>query len=656
MPDVNFTLQNTGSFNFPAGGDGPPVNGGNAGTLTIDLRMPNTIVTPCAIIPRVNWSQTTFDNPPAADADTNHDPTYKGFDVFWDIDEETTFDHCEQLSAANQNGARAEGFDVDFVSRIGGVRTISCLLVEKSSGKFLTASVQTPDIPQILTAIPAANQIYVNVMGDDDFSHAPAGAQTFNANEITSGGPAWTAKRAATGHAVICLKGGADFTGVSDIDVTSADAAETSIIRVGGTSGRAVLRSSQAPTGAGVLFNVAANHDPLNDIRLQGIEFVGPFDPDTNTPADTSSFDREAIGSSALGLSLTVDDCFFRGFTNSFSITNNNDDVMRLHVWGGGCTDHGGQYANFIGRFTNLQTFIGFVGYRSVQSINAISTRDLFRAAFRYNEAHAYHMRSCQVFSRDEGQPCCKFLDAAQKHGSRINVHGCYFEGGWEPITFGHNFESSFAGTSEAQDSARASGRFAGNIIVGNYSTRTFIKVYQAGIWIEGNLGILPNTSARMNAFRTFVEFEQKGTNAETRSTPGGAFSNTWVFARTLANNSTQSNSNIVPTDQDVTGFDNLEFANNLIDRQTAETPGLDRTTVLVTPYSTVGYKADAAASPIASTATPATAIKTYAPLASASTVIGQAGPGSVSTSGLNRVKRADVDASPDLGAYEYQP
>ena len=163
-----------GPVNVPAWG-----GGGGGGTISIAVERTLAQIAPDSIRFTVDLSKSTFDTAGPSGTATYYDPRLHDLIYLWDLGDPGTWDAPVNVLASWKNRNVAKGPSVRHIYRDPDDYIASVLVVEPSTGKTATASVNvTVDDPQDYYG--DTNTIYVNNIGDSDFSGVPAGVPSQN--------------------------------------------------------------------------------------------------------------------------------------------------------------------------------------------------------------------------------------------------------------------------------------------------------------------------------------------------------------------------------------------------------------------------------------------------------------------------------------------
>lgn len=626
----------------------------DGGIITITPHRTTLMVAPDSVGFMVDLSQSNFDTPAPANA-LVYDRQFHELEYYWTFGDPGEFLAPENVLPAHKNRNFSYGPFVRHLYRAPGSYTVTLMVVEPSSGKVATTeTIVTIADPNVV--FPGNRTILVNAVGDSDFSESPvAGAQTINAAEILDSGPVMAAVDAvgATTPCRVLIKKG--WQGRFGVDIRDWGTAGISWGSYGATGTPPLLQQPAGGLNTNRVFGLQTNTPPpipRKDFRVYDIDSAGGFD-ETTTIAPGTDAGNFIWGTGAFN--YIAHNVRLSGFGLSTIIIQGGPDFGRiLHVDDSRISNMGGQYPIFLGPLNRPDTWTVLTGLHIVKGSDALDEPGL-RALMRDNHSPLTHVRGCDMFQKDNSQPCLKLMDTTVARGAKFNVCTSSFEGvGLDVIKVAHNSSQS-----SETNASLVNGLIDSCVLVGGYRTSSIVGMNAGGVTVRNNLMIQPNMPFLTNDHRAFVNIANAGNNPEIANYPTRVYSNTFVGLRTAANNNNTipldvratdaSNAVVDPAGFGIVSENNIRHMPNLAIPEVAFTP-LDASDVLWPPRNT-GYT-NPAFNPITTNpayASPANSIASYAPL-SGSAAVGTALTGLVSERDLGAVERP---AFASKGAWE---
>lgn len=544
-----------------------------------------------------------------------YNPQLHDLNYYWDFGDSYQFQSPENLIPEFRNSGIAYGPKVSHVYRQPGTYNVSCLVVEMSSGKSTTANLSiTIGNPDALYS--GANTYYVDETYDGSTrpADAPAGAQIWdslqNAWDSVWGSDQATPKR-------LMLARGQTYTPneLRPMGITNA-APSVFICASPGNGSDPIIDTTT--------FDLTfANTDPAAvdmDLRMQDIEWVGPYDVITQSgPRNLWMYIYENRP-----LHFLIDRCTYRGydltlypvFSQSLSPDPYifvNDSVFTDYrsgtlfgdanwvVTGNRIAQNPDALCGYAGAENNLISCVRFPASPNV----IFQQNDMFsRTGWFSNIPGIYTL-----------QGCFRGNTAAYR-GAFYNVWGNTMEGGVATFSIDINDSDTSYAINAVIDK---------NIVVGYHDSYRSMEFGFGGITIRNNVCILPNAPRYGIALREFITFYRRGSDVENANTPIKIYNNTFVnLADTMNAPDAQ-----IPVHVNSEGYTDYYQGNN-VSHQPEQGLAVDNldTSVLWLPRYT-HYEDDNTARD-ETKATPDSTISLYRPLPGSS-VLGDALNGTVS-------------------------
>lgn len=618
------------------------------GGISISLRRPDLSYAPESIEFEVNYSGASFDTPTTAIGVTGYDQRFHDLDIVWSFGDVGTFDYLVNVPNEWKNKNVAYGAYAAHCFSTAGTYTATVAVMEPSSGKFATATVDvTIADPDVVFAGTDTLCIYPT---GETAGTTPVGAATMQLDEFTSDDTFWQNDYRIETPKRILFKAGGTYA------VTVRKERWTKYLFGSYETGAKPVISPA--TGFDSCFFTSGNPGT----RYQGLEFSGNYDPalgsrDNLSPAQLAGLDLSAIGFGPCP-DCVVDDCVVSGF-GAFSISNNaGSDRQSFHVSNTSITDFGGSYPILWGTNTNANSTFVATGLHMVQKSDAPSEGIQFKAPIRHNGTDRLHIRSCDMFMRDSTQTTLKLFNAYASTDVRYTIHSCYLEGGVNSLDFGGNNKNLPDGASPQHN-----GKISGILSVGATSSITGLIASEVmGLTVESCLHIQPATDKVNQSHRFFASFNSVGLTAETASAPITCRNNTFVSLRTIAQNQNTGvpegpafgqTIGVEPTivagtfvnENNIIHLPNMSLASEFAPFDTTAF-AFDARNIGFIPQTTPGIE-----NVIAGTASPSNSLAPYS-LATGSTGLGAA-TGSVAVRDILGVVKYGEGITPDIGAYQ---
>lgn len=575
------TAPNWGTPSVPP--PGPP-----SGAVTIVATRSTLQVAPDSVGFTVDLTGADFDTPAPA-TQTEYDQQFHKLEYFWTFGDPGTWTAPEKTLSAWKNRNFAYGPFVRHMFRAAGTYSVTCFIVEPSSGKTATATLDVV-VADPNTVFPTTRTICVNPVGDADFSAKPTGALTFNQNSLVTGDTLHTAiynTSGLTGQDRVRVLFKAGWTGTVRCDLTSMRSVSFGTY---GGSAKAVWNVDEATAVAGVApYEIHAciyrgGNIPdtvIPDQRFQNIRLQGTFDETIHRlmdiPVKTYGFNLAAA------LRYFVVDCEFDGLTGqAFGYTlvvhaNNPSGKAFVHLDNCAITSPGYYtlFATGTGKHDNGTEF-ALTGCRVVRDPDALTEFDQGqRALFRCSAMGKLHIRGNDMHNSDGVQGCLRLADADIDGLPRIVIHTNALEsvGNWilqltQVVT---SRPAPDTGLSTLMNAL-----IEGNIIVGGWRTMNLISLQAAGVSIRNNLCVMQNAQRWSEAFFRFIDLNNKGPNPDILGWPTTAYNNTFVCLRSQSGNNGNVPDTLTPRVNDVLStLANVgaTMANNVVHMPSLNTP-----------------------------------------------------------------------------------
>lgn len=539
-----------------------------------------------------------------------YDDRFHGLYYFWDFDDAYTFTAPKNLPTAHKNANIAYGPMASHTYRASGGYVVSVLVVEPSSGKQATATLN------IAIGDPAAlfgGTRTVFVSPSSDWSDAPAGAAlatSFNAAISTVQGDDTLPKRIMLNRGEIY-----SFSGAS---LGQNPGREWPLCHIVAGAG-AGANPTVACTGTFLWWDTQTTGNGNDkDFVLQNIDFIGPWDSTTETGDNGvnlfSAFDNPPQ-------LLLVDGCFFSGFSNTFfnSRTSANSD-KNSKILNDCVITNWRKYA----MFESVSRETAVTGCRMQMHVDARSggpqTGD-------YNEQGCWRMpapskviiHSSDFFSRAGWfenvstyrtiQPCVRF-NTNTLQGAKMNMQANAFEGGFPVVQL----------SSKSQDPGFAvNALIEKNYILGSHMSRHCIQNEFGGVTIRNNIIAMVDTPKIGSQFgpTSFIDMNRYGTDATNQGSPISIYNNTFVNLMASANYFSGAG-NAIPLVNNGGGFSALTEENNVNHQPNLTSPVITYapldSAILWAPRDK-GYISELHPILLSQYATPANSVATFAPL-----------------------------------------
>lgn len=544
-----------------------------------------------------------------------YDPQFHDLYYYWDFGDSYEFQAPEKLIPQYLNSGTAYGPKVSHTFRAAGVYTVSCLIVEPSSGKSTTAQLSVT-IGDENAQYPGTATVFVDATGAG--SGAPEGALIATSLEAAFSS-VYTGS--ATRPRRIMLARGQTFT-PSALETMGMTAHRLSslICAAPGTGAKPVINTANATLTWG--WATGATIDA--DLKIQNVVFQGPYDVTTQTGTMQTCvrvFENRPK-------QLLIDGCEFRGYdlgvypTNTSEIVSAdpyiivNDTVMTDYRsaclfgdvnWAGSgnrMAQNPGALCGYAGANNNLISCVRFASAPNV----IWHQNDMFSRTGWWNATVAgiYDLQSC--FRGNTGSLA----------GAFYNVNCNVFEGG----------VASFSIDIDDSDTSNPINAVVEkNMTIGYHDSYRSMEFGFGGITVRNNICIIPDGVRYGVPLYEFLVFKRRtsgGDNAANRNAPVQVYNNSFVCLTSAGNVA----GGPIPLVQNGDGYADVTVSNN-VSHQPNRGGGVDNldATVLWSPRYT--HYADDNTPRDNSKATPENTIATYGPQIG-SDVLGDALSGTV--------------------------
>jgi hypothetical protein len=531
-----------------------------------------------------------FDTP-SANPGQVYNPQLHDLYYYWDFGDSYKFQAPENLISQYLNSGIAFGPMVSHTYRGAGRYNVTCLIVEPSSGKTALASREITIGDQSI--YDGSGTVFVGTTG------APAGAKVVRtldaAFETVFSGDQDVPRR-------IMIERGLTLK-PSSLRRMGAYSAPPSVLICAGP-GNGAKPKIDTVNDAPYWQNVSGSRTDV-DLKIQDIEFVGPWDVTTQTGSQQNCLFLQQNQP----LQLLIDGCAFVGYNLSVYPSNTtylgddpfvilNDTVITDYRAGGYLGDSntavtGCQIAQ------NPEALSGYAG----ASNNLIS-------GLRFGRSPIVICTQNDMFSRTgwwtanipgiyDNQPCFRGNTSGVR-GAFLNINCNSMEGGYSALAIDLN---------DSDKSRAINAIVEKNLLVGYHDSITIFEFGFGGITARNNIGIIPNAPRYGLPLRHFAMGKRRGSDAENAAAPINLYNNTFVCLTDTRNVSGGAIS-IAGIDA---GYTNVTVSNN-VSHQPNRGGAVARldTTVLWSPRYT-HYEDDNTPRDI-SKATPQNTIALYSP------------------------------------------
>ena len=572
--------------------------GGAGGTIAINVHRASVYVAPSSVRFSVDLSASNFDT--LAGDNPNYDARLHDLIYLWDFDDPGTWTAPVQNLAAHKNRNAGKGPIEANMYRTPGTYNPSVLVIEPSTGKTATASVEVvvtdPDIE-----FAGTKTICINPVGDDDFTGAPVGALTYEVAQFQDGeGTVWRNHVEAGVVKRFLFKGGA--THVVTLGLGASAEGGTYFGSYG--AGRAILRTDRKTTIGNVHFD---NHVFYSRASFKvglpywfvNLEAAGNFDPSTTMIVSASGYDQSFIRMLD-SAQVTVSDCYAHNMMNTAIAVNPPFKVDNVQVWGVGVqTAHidntiiqncgGAQYQvyqAFAGDFEN--TWFVVSGTRIEMHPDTLDA-DIIRGTLRMNDARNQIVKGCDIFCTEYTQSGIKFFNTMLGQGGIGNCYGNAVEAALCIIQYNGNFTLGTTGGAQAHNLV-----IDGNILVVGHSSQAHLISYGTGVTFRNNLCYVPDQQRAHWTYGGLVRVNDTdaypGDDPTVFDVPIKVYNNTLRNDRTWQNNGSEDPVEVVTSqysqvDPPIFVHNNVMHSPYAAVPQTAFAPVSD--TVLFAPRST---------------------------------------------------------------------
>ena len=581
-----------GPYSVPAWG-----GGGGGGTIAVNaIHRSQRQMAPDSVRFEVDLSASNFDTPGPV-GDEVYDARLHDLIYLWDLGDPGFWTAPVNVPPAWKNRNVAKGPSVRHVYRDPGDYTVSVLVVEPSTGKTATASTSiTVSDPQ--DYFGDTNTIYVNNIGDSDFSDVPAGVPAgnkLNINELGQIGviensvfvsypdatwvqfkntsTRWRFKRGGSWTVGLYLHGGDapellfdDYGDPQDDppEFVPFDDGARPIFRFGYSWGW-----KGAWNGA-----VYTPTTYAGEFRTRNIHFQGNFDSRVYTGmGGTNQGAVYCVGA----IDLVMVDCTFDGLgaSNVYCEAGNTtpDYIVQAHFDNCVLTNFGGQYPLMLAGSRHAKSGAAFTGVRWEQPGDAVwdgpgyqGSRACLRTGVMFN-----HLRGCDGFHTDSSQPLFSPLKTPLLDGAIINIHSCASEGGAVGISMCGNYAQTPEQRAYVHNMI-----IDGYIHIGGPNTYIGIEAIASGLTVRNCLIIIPAMTKFGNSLNGFVSLESRTPStlpSKVADAPIAIYNNTFRMDRNQAQNGNWV-FDIINPHQDYSGFNDIQVSNNVLHVPNLTGPG----------------------------------------------------------------------------------
>lgn len=458
-----------------------------------------------------------------------YDPSYYDKEVFFDYGEGYNFTAPTQVLAvdaadggARHNSRYSRGPVGSHVYRTPGTYIVRVAVIEPSSGKIgiATAEVVVAD-PNVFYA--GDKTLFVSTSGS--FANEPAGAQRF-----TSIGSAFAALNAATTPHRIMLERGQTHTVTSSLNFNPAASNASTSFRIEARKGsgtRPVVANTLGNGNSIMIDNSRQGTTGPTGFVLQGIDFVGNYDPVTDTGNEVTLLTTHVLDGAASVITddITVDG-IFSGIINTAG--PNDNDENRLLFFNDHAITNWGNIAFFGGQGSKT-SFNGTRHSHNPRARNLIAEGNTLNPA-RIGRCKLLHMNAVDFFQSNGWSPlgseiacqeALRLFGSPRSDWNKINIQSSVFEAGRHAIYF-----KPFA-TSEPSRPQLA--LFEGNMFIAGHQAVATVQIGHGGACFRNNVCTFAGTSTRTAS--QFFDLRDAGTSspANNATTPIQLYSNSLI-------------------------------------------------------------------------------------------------------------------------------
>lgn len=437
--------------------------GGAGGTITVSaVHRSYRQLAPDSVRFQVDLSSSSFDTAGPV-GDEVYDARLHDLIYIWDMGDTGTWTAPVNVLTEWKNRNVAYGPEVMHMYRDPDDYTVSVLVIEPSSGKTATASTTiTVGDPQDFYG--DSNTIYVNNVGDSDFSYVPAGVPSgnkINVDQIKKYHNGSTTVKDATwdafdgGHAKRWrFKRGGSWD--MELYLTFDDTPDILFDDYGDPGEADPIWTIAANPGGSILTMIRAGiaHDQNTgrsptasppDLRCRNISFQANFNPVT-----THANDRNREAATFLwtvgAMQIMMCDCTVNGFGGSiivgqFGTGSSYVNLGKIHMDNCIVTNFGGEYQTTFWNSDQAGSQYALTGCRFSQPGDSVSTGagtspdgDSYgvgsRSIGRIASANFVNLRGCDFHIMDQDLGHFQFGKNSQRDGYLWNVHSCSGEMG----------------------------------------------------------------------------------------------------------------------------------------------------------------------------------------------------------------------------------
>lgn len=497
----------------------------------------------------VDLSASLFDTP-APSSSIVYDRQFHELEYYWTFGEPGTWSAPINTPDAWKNRDFAYGPFVRHLYRASGTYTATVMVVEPSSGKMATATIDI--VVEDSNVVFAGNKtICINNIGDNDFSAAPVGAQTINADEfITEGQILTLITPTANNRREMRLLFKSGWTGIGRANISNARF--LTISTYGGSDPATFLSDTVPikPNGSlyACLYKQGYAWQEYVDLNVSNIRFQGPFD-EVAAPLPMPELGRPGAIFVISPIRYIFSNCVFNGFPascNDWQPNNhpsNPSGMSMIHFDDNIVTNFGGQFANFWAAKPDSGAEACMTGCRVMRRPDSITEFEAGqRALLRNKHCDKVHIRGNDMFNNDGVQACLRLVDTDVDGHSHLTIHTNALESvGAITITMSAN--SPDRADPFKFKATMVNGIVESNIIVGGWRTVDLMLLFVGGLTIRNNLCIVPNMMFHINPTRSVIAVENEGNTSTIQDWPTRIYNNTVVSLRSPANNN-----NTIPT------------------------------------------------------------------------------------------------------------
>jgi len=498
-----------------------------------------------------------------------YDARYHDLYFMWNFDDDYTYSAPQNVRPEHLSAGRTTGPVVSHTYRTPGSYNPSVLIIEPATGKYCTAYLADPlSVSDPNAAFPGTNTLYVDAT--DGGAGAPPGALilgSFDAAISAIKGQERNPKR-------IMLRRDQAYTfSGTNVGFGSGDLLPSlHIVAAPGSGARPVLNV----TGQTIWYD-AATSGIDKDFVVTDIALTGLWDATTETG---TALTFVLLGDNPPTL-VVLDKCYCSGFdmvfNNALSAVNGETSCK---IFNDTTITNWREYGVFEGKALHT----AFTGSSVVQDINARSggpfdgTRNQ-QGAFRSGNSYGNTIaQGSEFFSRagwfEQGtssgyftvQDAFRYNSIPVAETAKLNIQGCYLEGGYDVLTIGHMNRGP---------GVAINGMVEKTTLVSAFSTTRLALIEYGGTTLRNNLMVFADAPVTHPSFdpRDFVGVDAYGANPNNINSPIRVYNNTMINLRSAANYTGTEIAATEYSEEGATTHADVLFANNVIHQPNLTSP-----------------------------------------------------------------------------------